>query len=291
MKQHEARAFIPLLQAWADGAELEMILPGGKSWGKVVETGFSKPPSHYRIRPITRREALGPQDFPPGTVLSRIDEVGWLTITEVFENGVWAAGTMYGYGELASNDKRRLLPGADPATGWLPCYREFTEEQPAPSKPAEHLPLPAGHTYHNPSNVTPDQIPAGWRMTVVAEMDNRWSAHAQIRMPLGWSNPPLPYLYLDLGKTYIVPLDKCPFPPPIIPPHLQPHNPDNVPADKVPEGYRFAVKGEVNGEFWRGAQWWQRSLRSWHAGGCYIKNDGFTYIVPTSKPLPPDEAP
>jgi len=227
MKQHEARAFIPLLQAWADGGELEYsIHPSGGKWAPMNNqhsVSFFDPISHYRIKPrlVTRRLPLGPQDFPPGTVLERAHEVGWLTIAEVFEEGIWAAGSLFSYADLAKSNRRRLLPGADPATGWLPCYREVTEEQPAPPKPAEHLPLPAGHTYHNP---------------------------------------------------------------------------DNVPESAVPEGYRFAVKGEVTGEFCLGAQIWDPSVNEWwqwpheeQRGGRITK--GQTIIVPTSKLLPPDEAP
>lgn len=219
MKQHEARAFIPLLQAWADGAELQYNPnPTRNSWETVDDAvEFSEPPSHYRIKPrlVTVKHKLGPQDFPPGTALGYASKPNcWHTIEQVTPNGVKAGGRTWAYEELANEPEAiRIVHGLALATG--PCYREVTEEQPAPPTPAEH----------------------------------------------------------------------------------QPHNPDNVPADKVPEGYRFSVKGEIDGSYLVGAQFWYirgqcfQFNRDAHTGDGSNMLEQNTLIVPTSKPLPPDEAP
>ena len=49
MKQSEAAAFFPLIKAWSEGKELQMLTDG--VWYKATTPSFVLPPEKYRIKP------------------------------------------------------------------------------------------------------------------------------------------------------------------------------------------------------------------------------------------------
>lgn len=52
MTREEAKKFLPLLQAYADGKEIEILDDG--VWGKISSPGFTSGPERYRIKPEPR---------------------------------------------------------------------------------------------------------------------------------------------------------------------------------------------------------------------------------------------
>ena len=59
------------------------------------------------------------------------------------------------------------------------------------------------------------------------------------------------------------------------------HNPDNVAIEKVPEGYRFGRKSEVDSKWHEGSKIWcfSKKWRFHNQGGCFHTKAG-TFIVP-----------
>jgi hypothetical protein len=75
----------------------------------------------------------------------------------------------------------------------------------------------------------------------------------------------------------------------IVEPAPQPvwHNPENVPADKVPQGWRFCIKEEVDGRHaGKGRLWFHYDYGFFKETNNNCNNLGYTYIVPDSIPLP-----
>ena len=63
MKQSEAKDFLPLIKAWAEGKELQ--IRWGNSWEVAKNLSFEEPISHYRIKPEPRAVS-GFAVFPKG---------------------------------------------------------------------------------------------------------------------------------------------------------------------------------------------------------------------------------
>jgi len=52
MKQSEAKDFLPLIKAWAEGKDLQ--IKWGNGWETAKNLSFEEPISHYRIKPEPR---------------------------------------------------------------------------------------------------------------------------------------------------------------------------------------------------------------------------------------------
>lgn len=56
MKRKEARKFIPLIEAFADGKTLQYRLRQDDNWGDMVEPVFGRDITSYRIKPDPPKE-------------------------------------------------------------------------------------------------------------------------------------------------------------------------------------------------------------------------------------------
>lgn len=66
------------------------------------------------------------------------------------------------------------------------------------------------------------------------------------------------------------------------------HNPDEVAESKIPEGYRFAVKAEIDNERHEGSMYWSYDGKFAYSGRTDAAHSaGDTIIVPLSTPFPP----
>lgn len=76
----------------------------------------------YRIRPDpAERQPLGPEDFPPGTVVRNKDGKGyiWRYVSAVYNDCIKAEGVPFTYHEAQLLLDRSL----DGGKTWLPCYK------------------------------------------------------------------------------------------------------------------------------------------------------------------------
>lgn len=55
MNKHNAKDYLPLVQALAEGKEIQHRSSVSGTWGDVVQTSFSDEPSCYRIKPEPRK--------------------------------------------------------------------------------------------------------------------------------------------------------------------------------------------------------------------------------------------
>lgn len=77
---------------------------------------LDNPPQHKKRLP------LGPEDFPPGTILRWIlDKTTWFAILAKNKNGVFVYRSgKIGFDQIMNDGERSL----DGGKTWLPCYRE-----------------------------------------------------------------------------------------------------------------------------------------------------------------------
>lgn len=74
MKQSEAKDFLPLIKAWAEGKELQ--IKWGNGWETEDNLGFQNPVSEYRIKPeprVVKGYAVFPKDGDVPYVLNNCD--------------------------------------------------------------------------------------------------------------------------------------------------------------------------------------------------------------------------
>lgn len=118
---------IEVCEAFRDGKEIQ----GEYGKGDWFDCGGIRPnfaSRRYRVKPTPKlkRVPLGPEDFPPGTVVRRTGKLaGYRVILECADDhlrisGNGGAHTSYDSSEMFGN-YIRLLPGT---TEWLPCYKE-----------------------------------------------------------------------------------------------------------------------------------------------------------------------
>ena len=72
MKQHEAKQFIPIIQAWADGKTIQWReTPTSSQWHDYSNKGscnFSGSADEYRIKPEPKLRAWKPEEVPVGAL-------------------------------------------------------------------------------------------------------------------------------------------------------------------------------------------------------------------------------
>ena len=54
MNKHNAKKFLPIIQAWADGEEIECKCIYTATWKKQENICFDEEPESYRIKPESR---------------------------------------------------------------------------------------------------------------------------------------------------------------------------------------------------------------------------------------------
>lgn len=85
-------------------------------------------PRLWRIAPETKRVPLGPEDFPPGTVVRKVGWTVWDAVIAVTDVGVYAG--------VANQRHVKLVPyyaltnherSTDFGKTWQPCWKESEE--------------------------------------------------------------------------------------------------------------------------------------------------------------------
>lgn len=87
MTKDNARQYIPLLEALADG-ELEISRDG--IWEECLCPAFSADPDQYRRRPKPVMVPLGPEDVPPGSVVRQghFERTHWILIVSAGSSSI-----------------------------------------------------------------------------------------------------------------------------------------------------------------------------------------------------------
>lgn len=124
---------------------------------------FNLPPENYRIKP---------EEFPPAPYGKEWHNPNRLTPEEIDISNGWrllCKGEKVGEGDrVYSYSDREWQTSAN--TGTKPSdYRTYRTKRPVPT--IEFPPLPKGQQWHNPNNLTPEQVQVdmGWRLLVKDE--------------------------------------------------------------------------------------------------------------------------
>lgn len=80
-------------------------------------------------------------------------------------------------------------------------------------------PPPAGHAWHNPDNLTPEQVGDGYRLLLESELSDKRGLISEIHLWLNWRQEwnTSGWFGNQPGNTYRVPLATWPLPSPVEP--------------------------------------------------------------------------
>ncbi len=125
MKQHEAKLFLPIIQAWADGKTIQFNRSSsGNNFYDVHDVIFDSPPSCYRIKPEPKLRAWKREEVPIGALFRPISEGrGWV-MQIVGVNWALSGGVrIYFEGGFISPEKmlEQDEHSTDGGKTWLPC--------------------------------------------------------------------------------------------------------------------------------------------------------------------------
>ena len=84
---------------------------------------FIRPPQNYRIKPEPVMVPLGPEDVPPGSVVSLETSSGWVAIQIATSMGLCLPDRSLPWGTLLSEGWKIKRPGED----WKPCGKPAPE--------------------------------------------------------------------------------------------------------------------------------------------------------------------
>jgi hypothetical protein len=125
MTKENAKDYLPLVQALADGKEIQNCSSDGSLWYSLKNFDFTMPPSNYRIKPEPTRVPLGPEDVPPGSALrfklATAPEPYWM-ITSVSSESIdiySPRGFVKVGWDRALSEMEIKRPGQD----WQGCYK------------------------------------------------------------------------------------------------------------------------------------------------------------------------
>lgn len=119
MKQIEAKQFLPLIQAWSEGKEIQMFGYSENDWIDCTEVAFCDPPSKYRIKPTPRLRPWRPEEVPLGAIARRKDNPAQRTIlVGISEKGIYGALLCASRTEDVMNLYEHSTDGGK---NWLPC--------------------------------------------------------------------------------------------------------------------------------------------------------------------------
>jgi hypothetical protein len=68
MTRQEAKELLPVIQAFADGKEVEYNLDGKSHWVRLISSSFGEGASAYRIKPEPKLRPWRPEEVPVGAV-------------------------------------------------------------------------------------------------------------------------------------------------------------------------------------------------------------------------------
>lgn len=126
-----------LKKAHAEGKPIQWKLTSEDNhlWRDTIMPVW-KEGTDYRIKPEPIRIPLGPEDVPPGSIISVQPSVqyGWFTINATQTQGLHICNTAcrFIYWEQLKQEQwkinRSLSSGKWDPTAWEPCYKEVTKE-------------------------------------------------------------------------------------------------------------------------------------------------------------------
>lgn len=129
MKIHEAKKYLPIVKALAEGKTVEYREIDGGIWtnigvcGDVDWFGYHDTKREFRIKPEPKLRPWRPEEVPHGCFICNYDRDGltgpWWMIVGIFEYGVSLghAADQPGYTSLKENYKH----STDGGRTWLPC--------------------------------------------------------------------------------------------------------------------------------------------------------------------------
>jgi hypothetical protein len=135
VKQSEAKDFIPLLQAWAEGKTLQTHMCGDwRDIGNGTTLWFDKPINLYRIKPSPKLRAWKPEEVPVGAKFRCRNRE--LTIVGAgvaghktfradalflsYENDNWYPGNYFYLADCLTSESKPEY-SLDGGKTWLPC--------------------------------------------------------------------------------------------------------------------------------------------------------------------------
>lgn len=95
----------------------------GYVWEDIEEPNWNFRDYDYRLKPEPKKLPLGPEDFPPGTVLRHKTwaKESWSSLEGVRLDKVLFGGMCLIYADVTLLEWLRRLPNT---TEWLPCYKK-----------------------------------------------------------------------------------------------------------------------------------------------------------------------
>ena len=122
---------IAIIRHSLEGGKVEYLLNDGQHmWRNIIHPSWQFDSVAYRYKKPQKiqRIPLGPEDFPPGTVVriaSAAQKVYWAVIAKVTIEGVYHRDGAMNYAGLMAETERSI----DSGRTWLPCYKEVPDTQ------------------------------------------------------------------------------------------------------------------------------------------------------------------
>jgi hypothetical protein len=117
---------IAIIRHSLEGGKIEYLYENVQNrWRDIIHPSWDFESVDYRYKkPVKiRRIPLGPEDFPPGTVVRDIKAkhlVHWVSIVKVSIEAVYHRDGGSGYANLMDDNERSI----DGGRTWLPCYKD-----------------------------------------------------------------------------------------------------------------------------------------------------------------------
>lgn len=128
MTKEEAKQWIPILQAYADGRAIQNCSMNGKIWYECNDPIFSARPSEYRIKPEPKLRPWRQEEVPVGAIIRQKGCEGYCSlILGTTPKGVDTLSSVREYITRYFQDALDRFEWSKSTTGpWLPCGVEDT---------------------------------------------------------------------------------------------------------------------------------------------------------------------
>ena len=121
MTKENAHLFLPLIQALADGKNVEYNAGTSRlpDWNELKNYSWNRDLESYRIKPDPVMVPLGPEDVPPGSVIRQTEGV-WETVLYVGQMGILnSKNDLLYWSDLKGFGYEIKRPGED----WTACSK------------------------------------------------------------------------------------------------------------------------------------------------------------------------
>ena len=88
MNKHNAKDYLPLMQALSEGKTIQIDVSGSNSWSDVNNTDFAFSPNYYRIKPEPKLRPWTPEEVPVGIYITAGSIIYSVVAYNTINNGI-----------------------------------------------------------------------------------------------------------------------------------------------------------------------------------------------------------